>query len=630
MRGKLRFTVYMAVACGLAYLLTFGAPAFASAPPISQNFTGYAVIDGPVYLQISISPPVTSPGQSIAVDVTLTNRLAQSVSPTVNLTLPAALSSSTASLQRYPSGTTFDNQRNALSWQPVVAANEGVEQLSLQYEVSVADLSRPEQKVGVSLSYGASSADTSVTFWSGSPPTAAITVDPPVVAVGQPVKLQAHPGGPGPFTGTWNLGDGRQITTHDPEVAFAVPGIYEIHLQVANPLAVASAISAVTVVSQPTADFAPDDERPVIGQPVQFINKSGGERPLTSNWDFGDGAQSQEANPTHTFHTPGTYIVRLVTTSPFGQSEISIPVSVGVTPIADMALPDQTFTGEPVQAMAFGDDSITSLRWDMGDGRQYEGDTVTHTYHRTGDFVVRLTALNEYGETQVTRQIHVEGGRYALYLPVLIQPVGLDNPAPIEEQIAPAVTGTVETLPPTAESPPATIPVIPTQSGSTLPSPGGAAAGLPAVGSQPLALPPQIPLGDNVTTAEQLLWYVNEARRLHGLAPLSYNYELSIAAQQHTVDMALNAEIMHEGSDGSRPADRQRRYGYLGAYGGEAVAWGWESPVPVVEFWVNSPSHRTLILNPDADEIGVGHTADGTAPNIWYWAVEFGILAGVR
>ena len=72
MRGKLRFTVYMAVAYCLASLLTFGPPAFASAPPISQNFTGYAVIDGPVYLQISISPPVTSPGQSIAVDVTLT------------------------------------------------------------------------------------------------------------------------------------------------------------------------------------------------------------------------------------------------------------------------------------------------------------------------------------------------------------------------------------------------------------------------------------------------------------------------------------------------------------------------------------------------------------------------------
>jgi uncharacterized protein YkwD len=92
----------------------------------------------------------------------------------------------------------------------------------------------------------------------------------------------------------------------------------------------------------------------------------------------------------------------------------------------------------------------------------------------------------------------------------------------------------------------------------------------------------------------------------------------------HTADMAGNPDIMHDGSDGSRPDERQRRYGYAGAYGGEAVAWGWESPVPVVEFWVNSPPHRTLILNPDAKEVGVGFTADGTAPNLWYWAAEFG------
>lgn len=38
------------------------------------------------------------------------------------------------------------------------------------------------------------------------------------------------------------------------------------------------------------------------------------------NWDFGDGSTSSEANPTHTFTTEGTYIVRLVVTAPDGST----------------------------------------------------------------------------------------------------------------------------------------------------------------------------------------------------------------------------------------------------------------------------------------------------------------------
>jgi uncharacterized protein YkwD/chitodextrinase len=365
----------------------------------------------------------------------------------------------------------------------------------------------------------------------------------------------------------------------------------------------ATAISAVTIVPQPVADFEADDLLPTVAQPVNFENRSAGEPPISYSWDFGDGTTSQEASPVHQFMETGTYEVRLQVDSQFGSAEKTIPVTVGVAPVADFVIPERVETGTVFEGQAFSDDSVIELAWDMGDGRTYTGETISHNYQRTGEFAVTLVARNATGETVVTHAIVVSSGTFAYYIPFLWGLPGTSTPG---EQ--PAMTEQVAIAPPLQPQ-----------------SQGG--AGVIEGGNElaPLVLPPQTPLAENASPAERLFWYINEARRLHGLPPLAYSYPLSIAAQEHTGDMALNADVMHIGSDGSHPADRQRRFGYDAVYGGEAVAWGWENAVPVVEFWVNSPPHRALILNPEASEVGVGFTADGTAPNLWYWAAEFGI-----
>lgn len=614
--------LWAVVAAVLVLFLIMDAPTSAATPPFQDDYGHLSQNLGPLQLEVAVSPPVARPRDTVVVEMTLTNLVDRAIEPNVEVSLPAALSDAN---QRYPAGTAFDYQRNILSWQPVLAENEDAEQLSLEYRVSVADLRQPEQSLDLHVTVDGETSTASVNFWVGSPPTASFSVSPQVVAVGQPVVLTAEPGGPGPFTQTWTLSDGREIVAQDPEVTFGTPGNYEIQLKISNPLTVATALGGVTVVAQPTARFALDDEFPVAGQALTFVNESGGERPLSSHWHFGDGDESRESNPTHVYSQPGDYEVRLVVTSDYGQSEYTMPVSVGTNPVADIVIPEQVATGESFEARAFGDDTVTGLTWDMGDGRQVQGDVINHTYYRSGEFIVTLTAANDYGEITVSRPVYVEGGRYFVFLPLSLQ--GLLDGSPTAEQPAseaPAETEIVQQL--GAEPDASDGATTPAQSGSTSPNPGGASAAPIEQPAEAIALPPQPALAPDASTAEQLLWYVNEARRLHGLPPLSYNYELSIAAQTHAEDMAHNPDIMHVGSDGSRPAERQQRYGYRGAYGGEAVAWGWESPVPVVEFWVNSPPHRVLILNPDADEVGVGHMADGRAPNIWYWAVEFGIL----
>lgn len=623
MPGKLRVAWILLTACSLLSFLTLRGLVFA-APEQQTPLAGHAEINGPLHLAVDVSPPVTHPRESIEIVLTLTNNLPAAASPQVIVQPPDALS---LQGERFPSGTTLDYQSNTLNWQPVVAGNGGIERITLVYDVSVANLAQPEEQIAVRLRNGDSENETSVAVWIGLPPTAALTVEPVVAAVGQEITLTAQPGGPGPFSQTWELGDGRTVTAKNPKVSFAVPGVYEIKLQVANPLAVATALGSVTIVSQPSSEFSVSDDRPVVGEAVHFFNESGGEGQLAFQWDFGDGATSRDVNPDHVYIAPGTYMVALSVQSDYGRAETTFPITVGAAPVVDAVIPEEAATGQLIEARAFGDDTVSNFHWEMGDGTSHDGELISHAYHRLGDFQVTLTAENEFGSTQITRMVHVERGIFSQFLPFLSRAGALDDAA--NAASAPPAPGPPAAVEPAA---PETAPGA-TDSGlleEPLPaeppvSPGGASAGPPDAQSALVKLPPQTPLADDATPAERLLWYINEARRLHGLPAVTYNYELSVAAQQHTVDMSLNEGVMHEGSDGSLPAERQKRYGYPGAYGGEAVAWGWENPIPVVEFWVNSPPHRALILNPAAVEVGIGHMADGRAANIWYWAIEFGL-----
>ena len=254
-----------------------------------------------------------------------------------------------------------------MSWLPLVAAEES-ETLTLTFAAAVADLARPEQTVRVTLRDGAATEEARISFWTGLPPSARVSAQPAVVAVGQPVQLQAQVSGPGPVNQSWALGDGRHLAVEDPVVVYARPGTYEVTVQVTNPLGAATASGTVTVVSQPTAAFSVDDQRPVVQQAIQFTDESGGEPPLRFQWTFGDGSSSDERHPLHRYAAPGSYEVRLLVESEHGQAEASRMITVGTNPTADVVLAGGTVTGQPLQGQAYIDGSVTEVRWEMGDG----------------------------------------------------------------------------------------------------------------------------------------------------------------------------------------------------------------------------------------------------------------------
>ena len=185
-------------------------------------------------------------------------------------------------------------------------------------------------------------------------------------------------------------------------------------------------------------------------------------------------------------------------------------VFVGAPPRVEVQLPGDATVGRAIIGQANGDGSVVSYRWDMGDGASYDGPIVNHDYVAAGNYLVTLSAVNDYAATTVTRTVAVAPPARQLFLPAI-------------------ASGAVTT--PTISAP------------------------------APRAVPDQLPpLSSDATPAEQLLWFINEARRIHNLPPLDYSYELSIAAQQHAEDMAANGFTGHVGSDGSTPPDRLLRH----------------------------------------------------------------------
>jgi PKD repeat protein len=497
-----------------------------------------------------------------------------------------------ADVYALPSGATFNLQENHIDWLPRIAAGEVLE-FTLPVTAQAADVLAPEQDVVAFLRHQGVERQTAARVWLGIVPLVGEVQAQSQVAVGQPVRLRAEVAGPGPIETVWDLGDGRRLDLAEPEVVYPAAGQYTITIEASNPGGQVVRQSILTVLPNPVAAFRPEDESPAIGQAVTFANTSGGQPPLSVFWDFGDGnTLVGEQQPVHVYDQAGVYRVRLAVENAFGRSEAVWDVTVGNPPTADLIIPEQAAVGQPVIGEAVGDASVTRYQWDMGDGRGHEGSQISHIYRRPGDYYVSVMADNGHGQVSAGRWIHVEAGTSTFYLPLAAHQ--------IEDNFA----GLSADAPPAVELDPA-------------------AATLAGV----FALDP-IPFPAGTTPAEQLYAYLNAARARFQLPPVAYGFELSAAAQAHALDKSLFPDNPHIGSDGTTAAERLLRSGYRGGYAGESTAWGFSDPRLAVEFWINSETHRPLLLNRLATDVGVGYVEDHTSANVWHWTAEFGVSYG--
>lgn len=200
---------------------------------------------------------------------------------------------------------------------------------------------------------------------------------------------------------TWIWGDGNSETStnpHDPDShTYDTWGEYLIQLVVGNAICNDTASQNIVIKPPiPIADFEGEGTgcMPLV---VSFQNTS--TYGVEYLWDFGDGTNSNEENPTHTYYQAGTYNVMLTVKGPGGDQDIKIKTGiVTVHPRAKayftinppvITVPDQVF----FMNMST---NATIFNWDFGDGNTSTEFSPYHFYESTGWHPVTLIANNEF------------------------------------------------------------------------------------------------------------------------------------------------------------------------------------------------------------------------------------------
>jgi cysteine-rich secretory family protein len=108
--------------------------------------------------------------------------------------------------------------------------------------------------------------------------------------------------------------------------------------------------------------------------------------------------------------------------------------------------------------------------------------------------------------------------------------------------------------------------------------------------------------------AWQIVVLANQARAAAGAGPLKWDPALAAAARQHCLRMAAEGPISHRYAG---EADLERRAGQAGAHFSlieENVAIA-PTPASIHSAWMHSPGHRSNLLNPNVDRVGVAVVA---------------------
>jgi gliding motility-associated-like protein len=210
----------------------------------------------------------------------------------------------------------------------------------------------------------------------------------------------------GTLSYSWDFGDGKTTVTPNPQHSFTSDGIYIVKLiSVSNFGCKDSVYHKIYVYPNPKTDFTINDpSQCLLGNSFTFTDNSSIKTGSIVQYyfDLGDGANSSMSIITHNYASVGNYIVKLVIKSDQGCPDSLIKqVYVNPMPIAGFSinLNPQNLIGNNfifTSTSTIPSGNLNYL-WDFGDGDTSSKSSPSHSYTKTGRYIVQLLVLSDYG-----------------------------------------------------------------------------------------------------------------------------------------------------------------------------------------------------------------------------------------
>jgi len=215
-------------------------------------------------------------------------------------------------------------------------------------------------------------------------------------------------------------------------------------------------LKAFEIYARQFANFTATPTTGKVPLTVNFTDTSDAS-PSKWYWDFGDGTNSTDKNPSHTYAYAGTYNVSLRAWNDLGSDTME---KTDFVTVRNPAPPVANFTGTPASGTApfsviFNDTSTNtpaSWFWTFGDDTNATIQNPVHTYAAPGNYSVSLNVTNDDGTDEIARSDYIT----VTSLPLTTQPT-----------MTTIITTTVTTIPTTTRPTPtgtrtpfSTVPVI--------------------------------------------------------------------------------------------------------------------------------------------------------------------------
>lgn len=202
----------------------------------------------------------------------------------------------------------------------------------------------------------------------------------------------------------WNFGNGQTSVQQNPSVDYAAEGTYTVSLTVSSGAGCSNQTQQdITIYPVPVPAFTNNTACENYATLFNEQSTISSGNIVNWFWNFGDGNNMNEQNPSHTYFTFGNYNATLTVTSNNGcVASITQPVTVHASPIPDFTATNVCHTNGNIftNTTTLGQGAVAINNWDFSDGNTSLQNSPSHIFALPGTYQVTLTTTTDNGCTE--------------------------------------------------------------------------------------------------------------------------------------------------------------------------------------------------------------------------------------